>query len=81
MQKVINYAKSMLADANGEASTKRFITLIFAILIGIGYCANLFCGLQISDNILDAVMFVVVAGFGFTGVEKFAPHKQADSIE
>ena len=81
MQKVISYLKSMLADANGEASTKRVVTLIFAILIGVGYWANLFYGLQISDNILDAVMFIVVAGFGFTGVEKFAPRKQADGAE
>lgn len=72
MQKVIRYLERVLADHNGEASTKRVVTLIFSILIGVGYCANLFYGLQISDNILDAVMFVVVAGFGFTGVEKFA---------
>jgi hypothetical protein len=44
-----------------------------ALLIGIGYVANLFYGYKIDDNILNAVMMVVIAGLGITGVEKFAP--------
>ena len=73
MKKVLDYLKGIVADSHGTPSSKRLISLLFAILIGVGYVANLFYGYKVDDNILDAVMMVVIAGLGFTGVEKFAP--------
>ena len=75
MGNIIEYLKGMLADGAGAPSSKRIISVVFAVLIGIGYCANLFYGLKVDDNLLDAVMMVVIAGLGITGVEKFAPRK------
>jgi predicted RNase H-related nuclease YkuK (DUF458 family) len=75
MKNIIEYVKGILADSSGTPSSKRIISVLFALLIGIGYCANLFYGLKVDDNLLDAVMIVVVAGLGITGVEKFAPRK------
>lgn len=75
MGSIVEYLKGMLADGSGTPSSKRIISVVFAILIGIGYCANLFYGLKVDDNLLDAVMMVVIAGLGITGVEKFAPRK------
>lgn len=75
MGSIIEYLKGMLADGSGTPSSKRIISVVFAVLIGIGYCANLFYGLKVDDNLLDAVMMVVIAGLGITGVEKFAPRK------
>lgn len=75
MGSIIEYLKGMLADGAGAPSSKRIISVVFAVLIGIGYCANLFYGLKVDDNLLDAVMMVVIAGLGITGVEKFAPRK------
>lgn len=73
MKKIINYIKDILADHKGMPSSKRVVSVGFALLIAIGYVANLFFGYQVADNLLDAVMMIVIAGFGFTGVEKFAP--------
>lgn len=75
MSKITNYIKDILSDSNGLASSKRVISVVFAILIGAAFVANLGWGLSVDDNILDAVMMVVIAGLGFTGVEKFAPRK------
>lgn len=80
MKAVLDYIKGILADGNGSPSSKRIISVLFAVLIGVAFVANLFWGYQISDNILDAVMLITVAGLGITGIEKFAPKakKQED---
>lgn len=75
MKKVLDFTKEVLSDPNGGVSSKRVISVVFAILIGAAFVANLGWGLTVADNILDAVMMVVIAGLGFTGVEKFAPRK------
>lgn len=75
MKAVLDYIKGILADGGGTPSSKRIISIAFAILIGVAFCANLFYGKTIEDNILDAVMLITVAGLGITGIEKFAPKK------
>lgn len=78
MKSFTNYVKGILADSAGAPSTKRVISIVFAILIGVAFVANLFYSYKVDDNILDAVMMIVIAGLGFTGVEKFAPRKVSD---
>ena len=75
MKAIIDYVKGMLADGTGNPSSKRIIATLFALLLAIGFVANLFYGYKIDDNILDAVMVITVAGLGITGIEKFAPKK------
>ena len=81
MKQVVGYLKGILADSSGSPSSKRIISVVFAILIGVAFVANLGWGLSVDDNILDAVMMVVIAGLGITGIEKFAPRKQENSVE
>jgi hypothetical protein len=73
MKNLIDYIKGVLADNVGDPSTKRIITFIFAILIAVEFIANLFYGYHVDKELLDSVMYIVIAGFGFTGMEKFAP--------
>ncbi len=73
LKRIMDYIKGILADSHGAPSSKRVISVGFALLIAVGYVANLFWGYHLDDNILNAVMMIVVAGLGFTGVEKFAP--------
>ena len=80
MQGFIDYIKGMLGDHAGLPSTKRVITVLFAALIMVAFVANLFWGYHVDDKLVDSVMMVVIAGFGFTGVEKFAP-KSGDGTE
>lgn len=76
MKKALDYIKGILADSAGSPSSKRVISVIFAILIGAAFVANLGWGLTVDDNILDAVMMIVIGGLGFTSIEKFAPRKE-----
>lgn len=73
MKAVLDYIKGILADGKGVPSSKRVISIIFALLIGIAFVANLGWNLDVDDNILDAVMLIVIAGLGITGIEKFVP--------
>lgn len=73
MKKVLDYIKDVLADSAGSPSTKRVISVLFALLIAAAFVANLGWQLTVADNLLDAAMMIVIAGLGFTGVEKFAP--------
>ena len=72
MQKIIDYLKGILGDTDGLPSSKRIISVIFSLLVMIAFVANLGWGLSIDDNLLDAVMMIIIAGLGITGIEKFA---------
>jgi hypothetical protein len=66
--------KSMLADGvNGSVSSKRVVTVICTIMMVVGFVANVFFGLPVDKDIYNSIMWVVVAGVGFTGLEKFGP--------
>lgn len=78
MKAIIDYIKGMLADGTGNPSSKRIIATLFAVLIAVAFIANLFYGLTIEDNLLDAAMLIAVAGLGITGMEKFAPKKKTE---
>jgi hypothetical protein len=73
MKGILSYIKGILADGKGVPSSKRVISVLFALLIAAAFIANLGWNLDVDDNILDAVMLVVIAGLGITGIEKFAP--------
>ena len=65
--------KSMLADGeNGSISSKRVITMLCTLLMAVGFVANMFFGFKVDENIFNNIMYVVIAGVGITGVEKFA---------
>lgn len=72
MKNIVNYLKGILGDSEGTPSSKRVISILFALLIGGAFVANLGWDLTVDDNVLDAVMLIVIAGLGLTGVEKFA---------
>lgn len=72
MKNIIDYIKGILGDSDGAPSSKRIISILFALLIGGAFVANLGWNLTVDDNVLDAVMLIVIAGLGITGVEKFA---------
>ena len=68
--------KSMLADSvDGSVSSKRVITFLAFTLCAVGFVANMFWGFKIDEFIYNSMMYIVVGGLGFTGLEKFAPKK------
>jgi len=69
----MEFIKSMLADGvNGTISSKRVVTFIAFLLCALEFVCELFYGLDVKPQILDAMMYIVLAGLGFTASEKFA---------
>lgn len=66
----------MFADSiDGSVSSKRVVTFIAFVLCSIAFISNLFWGLKVEDYIYNSMVYIVIAGLGFTGMEKFAPTK------
>lgn len=66
--------KTMLADSHDpeSVSSKRVITLVAFVLCCVAFLANLFFGYKIDTFIYETMAYIVLGGFGMTGIEKFA---------
>jgi hypothetical protein len=68
----MNWLKSMLTDGtNDSISSKRVVTLLAFIMCASGFVAST-VGYKIDTHIYDSMMYIVVAGLGFTASEKFS---------
>jgi hypothetical protein len=74
VKKLVKALKSMLSDSHDDnaISSKRVIAFLAFIFCAIGFFVDLFSDLTISQGIYDSMMWIVIAGLGFTGLEKFA---------
>lgn len=67
-----SWYQSILTDGTDDLiSSKRFVTLLAFILCAIAFIANLFWGLTIDEKIFEGMMYIAIAGLGFTASEKF----------
>ena len=80
-KKILGYIKGIMADSNGNPSSKRAVTLLASLLMTVGFIANLFWDYTIDQFIFESVMYVVIAGLGITGAEKFAPKTKISNDE
>ena len=68
----MNWLTSMLQDGvNNSVSSKRVVTLLAFLLCAVGFVADI-VGYKITPAIFDSMMYIVIAGLGFTASEKFA---------
>jgi hypothetical protein len=75
MKKILDYLNRIMQDSEGAPSSKRWVTLLALILVTVGYVANLFWDYTVEQFMFESMMYIVIAGLGFTGAEKFAPKK------
>ena len=69
----MNWVNSMLADGvNGSVSSKRVVTLTAFIVVCVSYIADQFFGYHANPTLFESMMYIVIAGLGFTVSEKFA---------
>lgn len=73
--KLANFFKSMLSDSHDDnaISSKRVIAFLAFICCMVAFFIDLFTPYQITPTLFDSMMWIVIAGFGFSGLEKFAP--------
>lgn len=69
-----HHVKTMLADSDdiSALSSKRVIALLAFLCCMVGFFVDLFTNYQITQGIYDSMMWIVISGLGFTGLEKFA---------
>jgi hypothetical protein len=68
----MSFLKSMLEDGvNHSWSSKRVITFLAFILVAISFIADQFTPYKATKELFDAIIYLVIAGLGFTASEKF----------
>ena len=68
----MNWLTSMLSDGtNGSISSKRVVTLLAFLICSWGFVASV-VGYHVDPKLFDSMMYIVLAGLGFTASEKFA---------
>lgn len=72
MKKII---KEIFTGVNGVLSSKRVVTVICVVLMTLAFLLDLFIDLSVPQFMYEAIMYIVIAGVGFTGAEQFAKGK------
>ena len=69
----MEFLKSMLQDGHdGSWSSKRVITLLAFIIVSVSYLCDQFTIYKANTILFDSIIYLVIAGLGFTASEKFA---------
>jgi len=72
----MHWVSSMLTDGdNGSVSSKRVVTFLAFTMCSVAFVADQFMGYKANQYLFDAMMYIVIAGLGFTASEKFALKK------
>lgn len=73
----MKWLSDMLCDGEDElVSSKRVITLLAFIMCSIAFMVDLFTEYKVKPVLFDSMMYIVIAGLGFTATEKFAQKKR-----
>lgn len=67
------YISTVLKDVDNEYSSKRLVVLIAMASLTTAFFSNLFFDHTIEQFIFDGMMYIVIAGLGIVGAEKFSP--------
>ena len=63
----------MLDDSHNKSlSSKRVVTFLAFVLCGIAFITNLFWGYKVESYMFEGMIYLAMAGLGFTATEKFA---------
>jgi RsiW-degrading membrane proteinase PrsW (M82 family) len=65
--------KGMLEDSHNKSlSSKRVVTFLAFVLCGVAFMANLFWDYRVEPYMFEGMVYIAMAGLGFTASEKFA---------
>jgi hypothetical protein len=70
------FLRSMLSDGHNDSwSSKRVITFMAFLLCSVAFVGELFFSKSVTPSLFDSMMYIVIAGLGFTASEKFSNTK------
>ena len=68
-----SFVSSMLGDGTDDCiSSKRVITMLSFILCSMAFLGDLFWDLTVRADLFEGMIYLTIAGLGFTASEKFA---------
>ncbi len=74
------WLRSMLADSvDKSVSSKRAVTIAAFLLCSAGFIGDLVWDMKVDPNVYEGMMYIVIAGLGFTASEKFSKQKKESS--
>ena len=59
------------SGTDGNVSSKRLVTFLSFLLCAVAFLGNLFWKFEVAQFMFESMMYIVVAGLGFTASEKF----------
>lgn len=68
--------KQVIQDVDGRLSSKRIITLISMVTLIILFAVDIFTKFSVSENILNVLEWIIIAGLGIVGSERFSKRTQ-----
>lgn len=75
----MNPIREMLCDGTDDLiSSKRVITTLAFCLCALGFIADLFWDKKVDEHVFNAMMYIAIAGLGFTASEKFSKDTRKD---
>jgi len=74
---IMKWYHSILTDGTDEGiSSKRIVTFLAFLLCAIAFVADLFWDLDVKDSVYEGMMYIAIAGLGFTASERFSKEKE-----
>jgi len=75
----MTWFRSIFTDGTDDGiSSKRVVTILAFLMCSAGFIGDLFWDLDVKDAIFESMMYIVIAGLGFTASEKFSKSKKND---
>lgn len=68
---MLQIMREILSD-DGSLSSKRVVSFLAFIAMIVSYFVDQFTTHSVKPDLFDSLMWIVIAGLGITGVEKFA---------
>jgi hypothetical protein len=66
----------MLTGIDGDISSKRVITFLAFLLCSVAFISNIFWKYEVDIKLFENMMYIVIAGLGFTASEKFTSKRE-----
>jgi hypothetical protein len=71
-ESMTNFFKGVIADVDGQISSKRLIVFLCTFALLITWASNLWWGAKLDEFIFEGLLYIVVVGLGVTAAEKFS---------
>ena len=78
----MSFIKTIIEDGHDKScSSKRVVTLLSFLLVAVAFVADQFTEYKANATLFESVIYLVIAGLGFTASEKFIRPSSSKSLD